>query len=250
MSIPAVCIQDLEFRYPGSERPVLRAVNLDIPEGELACLVGPNGGGKTTLVKCILGQLKPSRGTVSLFGQPAHETKMPIGYVPQNHGFDPKFPLTVLEVVLMARAGLGFSKSWDRQKARQALENTGLADVTEKSFADLSGGQRQRVLLARALAADPEILILDEPVAHMDPTNAQKLFQTLEQFRHRVTCLMVSHDVELVTALVKEVICVHGQVDIHPTETFHDHHAEHVFGSALRRVVHEKSLPAPKHAHD
>jgi zinc transport system ATP-binding protein len=250
MSIPAICVHHLGFRYPGSGRDVLDHVELDVPAGELLCLVGPNGGGKTTLLRLLLGDLLPTQGEVKIFGQPPARVRNRMGYVPQHAVFDTKFPVCAREVVLMSRAGIGFFTKQDRQIADEAMEMAGVLELGDKLFADLSGGQRQRVLLARALARKPKLLLLDEPTASIDPGNARALHETLSTLRGELTCVLVSHDMEFVTSLVKRVVCVHGHVDIHPTEEFSDSHAEHLFGAPVRRVVHGQHLPPAEHRHD
>jgi len=201
--------------------PVLQNVNLSILTGQKVCMVGPNGGGKTTLVKLILGLLHPTRGQVRVLGgQPTVERKR-IGYAPQHAAFDPKFPVSVTDVVLMGRIGqtsvLGPYRHSDRLAAGEALKAVGLADLARRAFSDLSGGQRQRVLIARALASGPELLLLDEPTANLDIGVEADFHQLLEQLSKKLTLVMVSHDVGFVSQLVDKVVCVHGSVAVHPT---------------------------------
>jgi len=137
--LPAVCLHHLEFRYPGSELEVLKHVELDVPEGELLCLVGPNGGGKTTLLRLLLGDLQPTHGEVKVFGKRPVQSRNQIGYVPQHAVFDRKFPVSAREVVLMSRARIGFYTKEDRRAVEEAMELVGVEDLAGQLFADLRG---------------------------------------------------------------------------------------------------------------
>ncbi len=157
---PVISLCNVSFSYGGV--PALEDVNLSLEGRAAVCVVGPNGGGKTTLVKLILGLLRPQRGEVRVFGQPPHRSRLRAGYMPQHVQHDPQFPVTVMDIVLMGRlgrGGLGGLMGWhgraDRRAARDALEQVGMADFGRRPFASLSGGQRQRVLIARAYAASP-----------------------------------------------------------------------------------------------
>ncbi|MCW5210251.1 ATP-binding cassette domain-containing protein, partial [Desulfobulbus sp. N3] len=160
----AVQIRDLSYSY--DDIPVLTDVHLDIFPGDSASIVGPNGGGKTTLIKVILGLVSPNQGTVLVYGNQPEQERTRISYVPQHARYDPNFPISVLEVVCMGRIGNSLSGRYtrhDKEIALEALHAVNLAHLTQRSFSALSGGQRQRVLIARALAAEGDILILDEP---------------------------------------------------------------------------------------
>ena len=167
-------IKEVDFSYNG--RPVLAGVDLSVAQGEFLALVGPNGGGKTTLVKLILGLVTPQKGTVRVFGQAPAKVRRRMGYLPQHAEVDPSFPITALEVVLTGASwvlgsGLGFWRQGQKQRrpGRPWTAPGGRRPGRGLSFAQLSGGQRQRVLIARALAAGPELLLLDEPTAAIDP---------------------------------------------------------------------------------
>jgi len=237
----AVDIRDLWFSYDSI--PVLQGVNLSILTGQKVCMVGPNGGGKTTLVKLILGLLKPTRGRVRVFGgSPVTERKR-IGYVPQHVAFDPKFPVSVIDVVLMGRLGqtgvLGPYRRGDRQAASGALEAVGLGDLAKRAFSDLSGGQRQRVLIARAIASGPELLLLDEPTANLDIGVEADFHELLEQLSEKLTLVMVSHDVGFVSQLVDKVVCVHGAVAVHPTAELTGELMRDLYGHDVMLVRHD-----------
>ena len=215
---PAISIRDLDFAF-GSHK-VLADVSFDIEQGEFVSLIGPNGGGKTTLLKLTLGLLSPRRGRVQVFGRSATAARHRIGYMPQHVHLDPAFPVSVMDVVMMGR--LGKRPPWgpflaaDRQAAQQALAATEAQAISDRSFAALSGGQRQRVLIPRALASEPDLLLLDEPTASLDPGVQDDLYELLHRLNERMTVVLVSHDVSVVSRHVHKVVCVNVQVVQHP----------------------------------
>ncbi|MEW6251375.1 MAG: ABC transporter ATP-binding protein [Planctomycetota bacterium] len=236
---PAIELRDVAFSYPLT--PVLADVNLAIPRGDFACVVGPNGGGKTTLLKLILGLLSPERGSVRVFGQPPVEARPRIGYMPQHAHLDPHFPVRAIDVVLMARLGnlkLGPFRKPDRAKAAAALAEVGLADKAARSFSALSGGQRQRVLIARALASDPDILLMDEPTANLDPLVQDEMHDLLRALNQRLTIMLVSHDVGFVARYVKSVICVNRTVHVHCATDITGESIRELYGQEMRIVQH------------
>ncbi len=238
---PAIEISDLSFAY--DDQPVLRNVTLRVDAGEQVCMVGPNGGGKTTLVKLILGLLAPDRGSVKVFGRPPAVGRRDVGYAPQHAAFDPQFPVSVTDVVLMGR--LGRSRTWgpyrreDHRAADKALAEVGLSDLRRRPFAALSGGQRQRVLIARALASDPKLLLLDEPTANLDIGVEAEFHQLLGRLGDRMALVIVSHDMGFVTQLVTKVICVHGDVAVHPTDKLTGELMRDLYGHDVRLVRHD-----------
>jgi len=242
--IAAVKIRRLDFSYHGF--PVLEQVNLEIPEGDLASIVGPNGGGKTTLLKLLLGLLQPLRGSIEIFGRPPAQACREIGYLPQHAHLDPLFPVSVLNVVLMGQLGRpgkslfrGYSKK-AREIALEALSEVGLADCAGKSLHHLSGGQRQRVLIARALATEPRLLLLDEPAANIDPRSEESLYETLARLNRRMTILLVSHDLAMVSRVVKSVVCVNRKVVIHPTSAINGTLLREIYGGDFHLVRHDR----------
>jgi zinc transport system ATP-binding protein len=237
----AVTFEGLSFGY-GSDT-ILRNVTLSIPEGDFVSVVGPNGSGKTTLLKLALGLLKPDAGSVTVFGQAPHRARRRLGYVPQHPRLDPLFPVSALDVALMGRLGraplLGRWRGADREAARAALAEVGLADRAGDHFAALSGGQKQRVLIARALAGGPDLLLLDEPTAGLDAHVEEDFYRLLEELNKRLTIVMVSHDLGFVSSFVRSVVCVGREVVIHPTSAVTGEVIADLYGSDVRLVRHD-----------
>lgn len=206
-----------------NELIVLDSVSLTVSKGEFTAIVGPNGSGKTTLIKAVLGLIKPDRGEISVFGVPVGqlgERRSKIGYVPQIFEIDLNFPITVFETVLMGtygRIGIGRRpRLEDREAAMAALEKVGVADLKDRSLARLSSGQRQRVFIARALANNPELLVLDEPTTGVDVTTTGSLYSLLRQLKGEgVTVVLVSHDIGVVAAYIDTIACLNTSLVAH-----------------------------------
>jgi zinc transport system ATP-binding protein len=217
MNEPIIKIRDLWFSY--NANPVLKEVNLRVHGGDFVALLGPNGGGKTTLLKIMLGLLKPQRGSVHVFDGPPGENSHRIGYMPQQISFNQSFPISVLDVVLMGRLRPGRPRSRysreDRIAAQKALERVEMWETRSRRIGELSGGQQQRVFIARALVDEPEVLFLDEPTASVDTKHQTDLFDFLKELNETVTIIVVSHDVGIVSSHVKSVACVNQQVFFH-----------------------------------
>ncbi len=217
--LPAVVsFEGVHYSY--DEQPVLTDVNLEIKPDDLVYIVGPNGGGKSTLLKLILGLIHPLRGTVRVFGRAPAEVLDRLGYVPQHATFDSQFPVSVGDVVLMGRAGrrlAGPYRADDHEAAERALSDVGLKGFAPRSFSDLSGGERQRVLIARAVASAPELLLLDEPMAHVDYQTSLDIHELLHELESRMHVILVSHHMEMVCGAAKTVITVNRSVEVLPT---------------------------------
>ncbi|PID73140.1 MAG: ABC transporter [Desulfobacterales bacterium] len=221
---PVIEIEDLCFSYGGKK--VLHHIDLVIRERDFTAVVGPNGGGKTTLLKLILGLLKPARGVIRINGVPlrspwsAGAGNTGIGYVPQQIDHNLSFPATALDVVLMGKHNPKrrfFSRNTDQDKkdAHQALERMNIAGLARRRITDLSGGQRQRVLIARALVTDPELLVLDEPTASIDTRGQIEFYHMLQELNDSLTILMVSHDLLTVASYAKSIACVNRRLHCH-----------------------------------
>lgn len=209
--------ENVSFSY--NQRNILKDVDLLVQKGDFASIVGPNGGGKTTLLKLILGLIKPDKGIIRLFGKEPYKVGHKIGYMPQYAHLDMDFPATVMDVVLMGRLAkktLWFSKK-DRLEALLAIDDVGMTADVNTAFNELSGGQKQRILIARALCSCPDILLLDEPTANIDRQTEKILFSILKNLNSKITILLVSHDLGFVTKYVKSIIRVNHQVTILPT---------------------------------
>jgi zinc transport system ATP-binding protein len=240
-ALPAIKIENVSFAYNGFR--VLESVNLVIYERDFLSLVGPNAGGKTTLLKLILGLLKPTSGSIQVLGLPPAKARSRIGYMPQHANLDPLFPVSVLDVVLMGRMGNGrrfgfFGKS-DREKAEEALRKVELLDVRNRSFSDLSGGQHQRVLIARALVTEPDILLLDEPTSNVDAAVETELFELLNRLNKKMTVVLVTHDLGFVSGYVKRVACVNRKVVVHATHEISGEMINELYGSEVKMVRHD-----------
>jgi zinc transport system ATP-binding protein len=254
MAETVVSLCDVTFSYGGE--PALEDVNLSIEEREAVCIVGPNGGGKTTLVKLILGLLTPRRGEIRVFGLPPCAARLRAGYMPQHNQFDPLFPVAVSDIVLMGRLGqggflgaLGWPNRGDRRAALDALDQVGMKDFAHRPFALLSGGQRQRVLIARALCCRPELLLLDEPTANVDSLVEARLLELLRELNRRMTIVLVSHDLGFVSGLVEKAICVNRRVVVHPTSAMTGEAIRNIYGGEIRMVRHDEFF-SHGHAHD
>lgn len=236
MQTPVINIQNLDFDYQG--QTVLQNVNLTIHQGEFLGMVGPNGGGKTTLFRLILGLIQPRQGQITVLNQSPHQARRAIGYVPQALKFPVDFPMTVEEAVLMGRLGpghrLGFWKKKDRDAIIPILDETGLMPLRERRLEDLSGGQRQRVFIARALAGNPKLLLLDEPTANIDVQMEEDLFQLFRQLNQRMTIVVVSHDLGFVSHYVSRIACVNRSLHCHNSTQITPELIEHMYGHPVR----------------
>jgi len=235
----AIELAGVSFGYGG--RPVLEEVNLAVEQGDFVAVVGPNGGGKTTLLKLILGLIAPQRGSVRLLGRSPRQARAQVGYMPQQSSLDRAFPITVLGAVLMGRLGNrpGFWRGADRQAAHLALEQVGLAALAQRPLADLSGGQRQRALVARALVGEPRLLLLDEPTSNVDVQAEEEFYDLLLRLNQRMTIVVVTHDLGFVSPYVRHVVCVNRQVLIHPTSDVTGEVISQIYGGPVNMVRHD-----------
>ena len=241
MSDKIMEIENLYFSY--GKNPVLENVNLSLSKGDFLGIIGPNGGGKTTLIRIILGFLKPLKGRILVMGEEASlETAMRIGYVPQDVRHEEHFPITVREIVRTGRiAGKGIFAGYnkrDEEVAEDWLKRLELYEYADSCLCDLSGGQKQRVLIARALAGEPEILILDEPTSSVDAAIEKKFYDLLDELSKKIPVIMISHDVGVVSTHVNKIACLNRKLFYHDTNQLTDEMLRNVYHSPVDMVSH------------
>lgn len=243
-----VDLNDVWVTYDG--KLVLKSIFFQCHAGEIFGIVGPNGGGKTTLLNVILGLLLPEKGSVKLFGrEPDNHTRLEVGYLPQISHADRSFPVTVMDVVLMGLYNrLGFFRrpsQKNRQVAMDLLSQVHMADHAKRPFGVLSGGQQQRVNIARALASKPKLLVLDEPSTGVDSVAQEDFYELLARLRddQGISVIMVSHDIGVITLHADRVACLNVQLHYHgdPDSCFTSRVMQNTFGKDLKVIVHDSS---------
>ncbi|MDR0976321.1 MAG: metal ABC transporter ATP-binding protein [Prevotellaceae bacterium] len=231
---PLLQVKGLSAGYDGNV--VLHDVNLTVYERDFLGIIGPNGGGKTTLIKCLLGLLRP------LAGEIVHGTTLKMGYLPQYNLLDSKFPISVEEVVL---SGLSSQKpllarftAAQREKARRTIARMGLEGLERRPIGELSGGQRQRTLLGRAIISDPHLIILDEPSTYIDQQFEARLYELLDEINRECAIILVSHDIGTTLQQVKSIACVNGTLDYHPDTAVTSEWLERNFNCPIELLAH------------
>jgi len=214
-SAPALQADAVSFAYRPRET-VLDAVSLTVTPASLTCIIGPNGGGKSTFLRLALGLLVPAEGELSVFGAAPHKACAHVGYVPQQTAVRPDFPITVREVVRMG--AFGRKQVAAEEAVCRAMEQTALDGLGSRCFAQLSGGQRQRVLIARALVGSPGLLLLDEPSAGIDPAFSQQLRDLLFELKKTIAVVIVSHDLTLIGPQTDQVVLINRTARILPPD--------------------------------
>lgn len=215
MTNKTVEISHLSLKY--NEQLVLDDINLSIDENDFMAIIGPNGGGKSTLLKAILGLLSPDSGEIKVFGLEPKKARNLMGYLPQNIKFDQDFPINVFETVLTGRYhGLfqGYTKK-DRKAVLKVLKDVDMYDKKDRQISKLSGGQMQRVFIARAIVRQPKLLIMDEPMASIDPEMQSSFYELMSKLNDDMTIILVSHDVGAVSSHVNKIACLNQKLFYH-----------------------------------
>ena len=255
-------VENLRFSY--DREPVLQRVNLEVEEHEFVAVIGPNGGGKSTLLKLIMGELLPDEGKITVLGKSPREAREEIGYVPQNTNVNLDFPIRVLDVVMMGNPKQHReAASWwerlfpvryntvERRCAYSTLEKVGMAEYLDRRIGDLSGGQRQRVMIARALCAHPRLLILDEPTSSIDVQGQKQIYALLKELSRDLTVLVVSHDLSVITEYADKAVYVNRTAYTHDLRRSPIHlqqpEGEHFCEIELMQMLAEKTCECEHH---
>ena len=213
-------LEQVSFAY--NRFLALQDVNLEVAERDFIGVIGPNGGGKTTLLRLLLGLLKPLRGTVSVLGRPPEKVRHAFGYVPQISEMDIRFPLTVRDVVAMGtvtdRSLFPWLSKENIDLVVEAMKAVDIDKLADRTVGELSSGQRQRCLIARAIVSHPQILLLDEPTASVDSTIEYDIYNLLRSFNKTMTILLVSHDLGFITSYVNKVVCINRKLVCHAVD--------------------------------
>jgi zinc transport system ATP-binding protein len=217
-------VSNLCFTY--EKQKVLENINFEIKRNDFLTIIGPNGGGKSTLLKLLLGINEIKEGSIKIFGKDYLSQVSKIGYVPQNTNVNLNFPITVLEVVMMGQNNLqkrlfGYKKE-EKEKAYEVLEKVNMKEFAKNKISNLSGGQRQRVLIARALFSNPEILLLDEPTSNIDINGCEQIYSTLEQLNSEITVIVVSHDISVILKYASKAFYINKRLTHHDLTTMKD----------------------------
>ncbi len=230
--------KNLYFAYGKDE--VLHNVNLQISSKDFLAIIGPNGGGKSTLLKLLLGILRPSRGKIKIFGKAPEDMFLKLGYVPQDTNINKNFPIRVLDVVLQGRLGIS-KKFWGYSKedfiiAKESLEKVGAYIFKDKKIGDLSGGERQRVFIARALATQADILLLDEPTSSIDSKGQINLYATLKELNKHKGIIVVSHNINVVMSFASKVAYINKTLFMHNSPALNKDRILQSIGSSSEHI--------------
>lgn len=237
----AVCIENLTVKY--RETPAIAGVSLNVEDGDYLGIIGPNGGGKTTLLKAIIGLAPHSSGTIKVYGKKNSSHGRLISYVPQITTLDKRFPITVSDVVLTGMLNHKFilfykySQS-DKRKADELLNKVGIYKLKERMLSELSGGEFQKMLIARALAVDPRLLLLDEPTASVDARSREQIFSLLNDLNKKMTIILVTHDLSAISSHVKTIACLNGRLVYHGATELNEEVVSALYGCPIDLIAH------------
>ncbi len=241
MNNTAVHIENLSVYY--GQTPAIAGVCLDVLDGEYLGIIGPNGGGKSTLLKAILGLVPAFSGTVQIYGNKLHKQKGLIGYVPQFSSLDRQFPITLFEVVLTGRLKPGITpffmyKQDDKEAVNELLDKVGVLNLANRQISQLSGGEFQKMLIARALAINPKILILDEPTASVDAISRDQIYNLLSELNKDMTIVLVTHDLLAISSKVKKIACLNGHLVYHGEPELTQDIVNNLYGCPVDLIAH------------
>lgn len=237
----AVHIENLSVYY--GQTPAIADVCLDVSDGEYLGIIGPNGGGKSTLLKAILGLAPISRGTIRIYGGNAHKYRFLAGYVPQFTLLNREFPISLFEVVLTGYLKQGLSpfhkfSSKEKVSAYALLERVGIAALADRQISELSGGEFQKMLIARALAVNPRLLLLDEPTASVDAASRDQIYGLLAELNKNMTIILVTHDLLAVSSQVNRLACLNGQLVYHGEPELSEKVVNNLYGCPVDLIAH------------
>lgn len=237
----AIEISDIDVFY--EEVRALKKVSLEVKEGDYLAIMGPNGGGKSTLLKSILGLIEIEKGNIKIFGKEPKKNRHLIGYVPQISNVDKNFPITVIEVVLLGAQKKGLSlfhryKESERKEAEKYIELVGLKGMENRRISKLSGGEFQKMLIARALLTDPKLLLLDEPTASIDAKSSQEIYSLLGKLNEKITILLVTHNVLAISSNVKELACLNETLVYHGEPELSQEVINKMYGCPVELIAH------------
>lgn len=241
VNTPAIHIENLSVYY--GRTLAVTDVCLDVSDGEYLGIIGPNGGGKSTLLKAVLGLVAPSSGSVSIYGKSLKDNRGVIGYVPQFAVMDRRFPISVLETVLTGRLDKGLSPfhrytKEDKDASLEILGRVGVASLAGRQISELSGGEFQRMLIARALASNPKLLLLDEPTASVDAASREKIYDLLAELNKSMTIVLVTHDLLAVSSQVHRLACLNGKLVYHGEPELNRDIVNHLYGCPVDLIAH------------
>jgi zinc transport system ATP-binding protein len=237
----ALHIKNLSVYY--GQTPAIMGVCLGVSDGEYLGIIGPNGGGKSTLLKAILGLIPVSSGNISIYGGNAHKNRSLVGYVPQFALLNRKFPISLFEVVLTGHLKQGIApffrySSKDNESVYTLLEKVGITDLANRQISELSGGEFQKMLIARALATNPKLLLLDEPTASVDAASRDQIYGLLAELNKNMTIILVTHDLLAVSSQVTRLACLNGQLVYHGEPELTEKVVNNLYGCPVDLIAH------------
>lgn len=237
----AIHIENLTVYY--GETPAIKDVCMDVNQGEFLGIIGPNGGGKSTLLKAILGLTPITNGKIQIYGKKLNKNRASVGYVPQFATMDRRFPISALEVVLTGRIKPGLSlfmkyTKTDKEIAYEQLTRVGIETLANRQISALSGGEFQRLLIARALTISPKLLLLDEPTASVDASSRDQIYQLLSDLNKEMTIVLVTHDLLAISSRVRKLACLNGSLVYHGEPELNEHIVNELYGCPVDLIAH------------